>query len=52
MLDVDINLRSVDVPILCINGEYDRAYSKTQRLWREALASVPFVPAQRGATRV
>ena len=32
----DIDLASVDVPILSINGEYDRPYSKTQRLWREA----------------
>ena len=35
-LDIAIDLRSVGVPILCINGEYDRPYSKTQRLWREA----------------
>ena len=36
VLDIDVDLRSVDIPILCINGEYDRPYSKTQRLWREA----------------
>jgi pimeloyl-ACP methyl ester carboxylesterase len=35
-LDVNVDLASVDVPILCINGEYDRPHSKTQRLWREA----------------
>jgi pimeloyl-ACP methyl ester carboxylesterase len=33
---VDLDLASIDVPILCINGEYDRPYSKTQRVWREA----------------
>ena len=36
VLGVGVDLRSVGVPILCINGEYDRPYSKTQRLWREA----------------
>jgi pimeloyl-ACP methyl ester carboxylesterase len=36
MLDVAVDLGSLDVPILSINGEYDRPCSKTQRLWREA----------------
>jgi hypothetical protein len=36
MLDVAVDVSSLDVPILCINGEYDRPHSKTQRLWREA----------------
>ena len=36
VLDVDIDVPSLAVPILCINGEYDRPYSKSQRLWREA----------------
>lgn len=36
VLDIEIDVAASDVPILCINGEYDRPYSKTQRLWREA----------------
>jgi pimeloyl-ACP methyl ester carboxylesterase len=33
---LQIDLRSLDVPLLAINGEYDAPYSKTFRLWREA----------------
>jgi pimeloyl-ACP methyl ester carboxylesterase len=36
VFDIDIDVSSLDVPILCVNGEYDRPHSKTQRLWREA----------------
>lgn len=32
---LDLDLRKVDVPVLAINGEYDRPFSKTFRLWRE-----------------
>jgi pimeloyl-ACP methyl ester carboxylesterase len=32
---LEIDLRKIDFPVLAINGEYDRPYSKTQRLWRE-----------------
>jgi pimeloyl-ACP methyl ester carboxylesterase len=32
---IDIDLRRVTVPVLAINGEYDRPHSRTQRLWRE-----------------
>jgi len=31
----DIDLTKVRVPVIAINGEYDRPYSKSQRLWRE-----------------
>jgi pimeloyl-ACP methyl ester carboxylesterase len=31
-----IDLRSLDIPLLAINGEFDAPYSKTFRLWREA----------------
>ena len=30
-----IDLSTVTVPVIAINGEFDRPYSKTQRLWRE-----------------
>ena len=30
-----IDLRTIQFPVLAINGEYDRPYSKTQRMWRE-----------------
>jgi pimeloyl-ACP methyl ester carboxylesterase len=32
---LEINLKSIDFPVLAINGEYDRPYSKTHRMWRE-----------------
>lgn len=34
-LGPEIDLSSLDVPVIAINGEYDRPYSKTQRMWRE-----------------
>lgn len=33
---LEIDLRSVNVPLLAINGEYDSPWAKTFRLWREA----------------
>ncbi len=36
-LSAAIDLASLDFPILAINGEYDRPYAKTHRLWREAM---------------
>jgi pimeloyl-ACP methyl ester carboxylesterase len=30
-----VDLTKVDIPVLAINGELDRPYSKTQRMWRE-----------------
>ncbi|MBC7983308.1 MAG: alpha/beta hydrolase [Candidatus Obscuribacterales bacterium] len=30
-----IDLKKIDFPVLAINGEHDRPFSKTQRLWRE-----------------
>ncbi len=33
--EVQLDLRKVDIPVLAINGEYDRPYAKTHRLWRE-----------------
>ena len=30
-----IDLTKVKVPVICINGEYDRPFSKSQRMWRE-----------------
>ena len=30
-----IDLRKVEFPVLAINGEYDRPYAKTHRMWRE-----------------
>lgn len=32
---LDIDLTKVSIPVLAINGELDRPYSKTQRMWRE-----------------
>lgn len=31
----EIDLTKVTVPVLAINGEFDRPFSKSQRLWRE-----------------
>lgn len=31
----DIDLTKVTIPVFAINGEFDRPYSKTQRMWRE-----------------
>ena len=30
-----VDLSKVDFPVLAINGEYDRPFAKTHRLWRE-----------------
>ncbi|MGH9045832.1 MAG: alpha/beta fold hydrolase [Acidimicrobiales bacterium] len=35
-LSASIDVANLDIPILAINGEYDRPYAKTHRLWREA----------------
>jgi pimeloyl-ACP methyl ester carboxylesterase len=35
-LSASIDLASLEFPIIAINGEYDRPYAKTHRLWREA----------------
>lgn len=32
---LEIDLKSVSIPVLAINGEFDRPYSKTHRMWRE-----------------
>ena len=32
---LDIDLRSIDIPVIAINGEFDRPYSKSHRMWRE-----------------
>ena len=32
---LDIDLASIEVPVIAINGEYDRPYSKSHRMWRE-----------------
>jgi pimeloyl-ACP methyl ester carboxylesterase len=32
---LDVDLRTIDFPVVAINGEFDRPYSKTQRMWRE-----------------
>jgi pimeloyl-ACP methyl ester carboxylesterase len=34
-LGLDIDLRKVDIPVLAINGEYDRPLAMTHRMWRE-----------------
>jgi pimeloyl-ACP methyl ester carboxylesterase len=34
-LSAAIDLRKVNFPVLAINGEYDRPFAKTHRLWRE-----------------
>ena len=36
MRGLDIDLEKVTMPLLAINGEFDRPYSKTFRLWRQA----------------
>lgn len=33
--NLELDLRKVDIPVLAINGEYDRPYAKTHRMWRE-----------------
>jgi pimeloyl-ACP methyl ester carboxylesterase len=33
---LQIDIRSLNVPILAVNGAFDNPYAKTQRLWREA----------------
>jgi pimeloyl-ACP methyl ester carboxylesterase len=35
-LSAAIDLASFEFPIIAINGEYDRPYAKTHRMWREA----------------
>jgi len=30
-----IDLTQIDIPVQAINGEFDRPYSKTHRMWRE-----------------
>jgi len=35
-LSAAIDLTALEFPILAINGEYDRPYAKTHRLWRQA----------------
>ena len=30
-----LDLTKIGIPVLAINGEFDRPYSKTQRMWRE-----------------
>ncbi|HVY03452.1 MAG TPA: alpha/beta hydrolase [Caulobacterales bacterium] len=30
-----IDLKRIKFPVICINGEYDRPYAKSHRLWRE-----------------
>jgi pimeloyl-ACP methyl ester carboxylesterase len=32
---LQIDLTAVTIPVIAINGEFDRPYSKTQRFWRE-----------------
>ena len=32
---LDIDLTSIEVPVIAINGEFDRPYSKSHRMWRE-----------------
>ena len=31
----EIDLRTIDFPVLAVNGDYDRPYAKTHRMWRE-----------------
>lgn len=33
---LELDLPSLNIPILAVNGSFDDPYSKTQRLWREA----------------
>ena len=35
-LSAAIDLASLEFPIIAINGEFDRPYAKTHRMWREA----------------
>ncbi len=35
-LSASIDVANLDFPIIAINGEYDRPYAKTHRMWREA----------------
>jgi len=35
-LSESIDVANLDFPIIAINGEYDRPYAKTHRMWREA----------------
>ena len=32
---LEIDLTKVDIPVLAINGEFDRPLGKTHRMWRE-----------------
>jgi pimeloyl-ACP methyl ester carboxylesterase len=32
---LDIDLTEVTIPVMAVNGEFDRPYSKTARMWRE-----------------
>ncbi|MCH8204249.1 MAG: alpha/beta hydrolase [Candidatus Hydrogenedentes bacterium] len=32
---LEIDLTTIDVPVIAINGEFDRPYSKSHRMWRE-----------------
>jgi pimeloyl-ACP methyl ester carboxylesterase len=32
---LQVDLKAIRFPVLAINGEYDRPFSKTQRMWRE-----------------
>lgn len=32
---LEIDLSALEVPVIAINGEFDRPYSKSQRMWRE-----------------
>jgi pimeloyl-ACP methyl ester carboxylesterase len=34
-LAASIDFATIDFPVLAVNGEYDRPYAKTHRLWRE-----------------
>ena len=31
-----VDLKSLQIPILAVNGSFDNPYAKTQRFWREA----------------
>lgn len=32
---LEIDLATIDIPVIAINGEFDRPYSKSHRMWRE-----------------
>lgn len=32
---LEIDLTTIDIPVIAINGEFDRPYSKSHRMWRE-----------------